>query len=45
MEHHGPAMWEHPADSWDKEQAVTRISAGRGLDRVARPKGLEPLTF
>ncbi|MFG3702203.1 hypothetical protein ACGF5C_30560 [Micromonospora sp. NPDC047620] len=25
--------------------AVTGVSAGYGLDRVVRPKGLEPLTF
>jgi hypothetical protein len=26
-------------------KAVTGVSAGHGLDRAARPKGLEPLTF
>ncbi|MFI7304433.1 hypothetical protein ACIBM8_14595 [Micromonospora aurantiaca] len=26
-------------------KAVTGVSAGHGLDREVRPKGLEPLTF
>jgi hypothetical protein len=28
-----------------EKKAATRVSAGDGLDCVARPKGLEPLTF
>jgi len=28
-----------------KKKAVTRVSAGDGLARLVRPKGLEPLTF
>jgi hypothetical protein len=27
------------------KKAVTNVSAGHSLDRVVRPKGLEPLTF
>src|SRR5262245_14332549 len=36
---------EDPGTSWERIKAVTGVSAGPGLDRAARPKGLEPLTF
>jgi hypothetical protein len=31
--------------SWEEIKAMTGVSAGHGLELLARPKGLEPLTF
>ena len=31
--------------SWEAIKAVTHVSAGHGLDLLARPKGFEPPTF
>ncbi len=44
-ERHGPAMREKGGTTWDTNEAAISVSAGHGLDRLVRPKGLEPLTF
>ncbi len=38
-------MQEKPRHFWDTNMALIDVYAGQGLDRVARSKGLEPLTF
>ncbi|WP_328341260.1 hypothetical protein [Micromonospora sp. NBC_00421] len=38
-------IMEDRGTSWDNNKAATGVSAGHGLDREVRPKGLEPLTF
>ncbi|MGY3515725.1 hypothetical protein ACVMYR_05380 [Micromonospora sp. PTRAS2] len=37
--------WEDPSQPAKAIKAMTGVSAGHGLDREVRPKGLEPLTF
>ena len=38
-------MWDFLGPKMGKKNAASCVSAGHGVVRVVRPKGLEPLTF